>query len=253
MVKRACPAGQTWSTLLDYCSVRIPEDQQPQPGPPRPPAAKPTAVKPTAAEPTYVTSGVVTAPWTKGSGMWTGPAAGPYLWGAVAVVATGSILALVLWFLIYRQHRNRSNWAPPPALQDTDKTDPLPLAPGSYPAEPLRKDPEPSGPHCNGVYMNDITPCMAGQNDITSCMAGQNDVTSCMAGQNDVTSCMAGQNDITSCMAGQNDLSWGSPRVTWVGETGATGRKHRVPLPATELGDTTLVTAKTGRDQYSPV
>ena len=113
--------------------------------------------------------------------------------------------------------------APPPALQDTDKTDPLPLAPGSYPAEPLRKDPEPSGPHCNGVYMNDITPCMAGQNDITSCMAGQNNHT------------------------------WGSPRVTWVGETGATGRKHRVPLPATELGDTTLVTAKTGRDQYSPV
>ena len=111
---------------------------------------------------------------------------------------------------------------PPSALQHTDQTDPLPgahqpLVPGSYPAEPLQKDLEPSGPHFDGMYRNDITSCLAGLNDITSCVVGL------------------------------------SPRVTWVGETGAMGRKHRVPLPATELGDTTLVTAKTGRDQYSPV
>lgn len=47
-------------------------------------------------------------------------------------------------------------------------------------------------------------------------------------------------NAITSCGRG--------PGLTWVGESGPTGRKPCIPLPATDLGDTTLVTTKTCRD-----
>ncbi|CAL8270961.1 unnamed protein product [Lota lota] len=215
MSRKDCPAGKKWDKFLVTCVWPRTQRDHRRITPPPPPPPPPTAAKPT-----YVTSREGTGPWpTHVPGMWTDPPSGPYLWAAVAVVAAGSILALVLWFLIYRGHRNRRNWIPPPVLQHTDKLEPLagvhtPLGLGFYPAESVQKDPETSCPHFDGG---------TGSTDFRH------------------------GNDITSCVGGQN------PWVTWVGDTGATGRKHRIPLPATELGDTTLVTAKTGRDQYRPV
>ncbi|CAL8302353.1 unnamed protein product [Merluccius merluccius] len=208
MYRKECPAGRKWDERRVTC---VPSGRQTE----RRPLGRPPRTTPPPAP--IVMSHAVAGPWrTPVLGPWTEPTASPFLWAAVAVVATGSILALVLWTLIYRRHRNHSNGLPPPTLEPMDKTDPLAGVHKSpalvvHPAESIQRDQEPPCPHLDGGthstdsrHVTDSHPC---------------------------------------CVGGLK------PGVTWVGEAGATGRKHRIPLPATELGDTTLVTAKTCRDQ----
>uniref|UniRef100_A0A672GWM8 Uncharacterized protein n=1 Tax=Salarias fasciatus TaxID=181472 RepID=A0A672GWM8_SALFA len=125
---------------------------------------------------------------------------GPALWSCVVVVTLGSILALAVWFFIYRQQR-RPTW--------------LYLI---HTAEPRRQAPAKQPP----TERNRHTELFLGAPDAPSPCHHLHPEA-------------------------QRGLKWGDGFTACGGPTVHSGgpSEHRIPLPATELGGTVLVTTKT--------
>ncbi|XP_048037534.1 tumor necrosis factor receptor superfamily member 13C-like [Megalobrama amblycephala] len=163
MEKRSCPSGYRWDSLLRNC---ISLETQ---------GLTPSADPPPMLKPALSTSGPgPDEPWS---------AISPSLWICVALVASGSVLVLLLWFIIYKRHGRTS--------QNTGEKDSTPHTLATIEQEEKALSP--------WLHVN-----------------GQTQEVSI---------------SVASC-----------------GRSLCNGRaEHGLPLPATELGDSALVTAKTGQ------
>ncbi|KAJ8251611.1 hypothetical protein GJAV_G00223200 [Gymnothorax javanicus] len=125
----------------------------------------------------------------------------PFVWVSVVVMVSGSILALFLWFIVYRRLNQHSRAADvqaeaSPGLETAGGTDSMKFE---------GEGPPTSCPHLNGRPHGLLNQDVPTWGDVSECDAG-------------------GRGGMHVC----------------------NGRKdHGIPLPATELGDTALVTAKT--------
>lgn len=201
MDKKSCPEGKKFDNLVHTC-VPSKSLMRSNPDPPKEPPltvvnqlkAINTTVKPT--------SMVVLS---------------PTLWISVVVVVVGSILALTLWFIIYKRQTRRSSTsedgmprqellqkAQPPA-----KLHPLPSERNGQ-AEIFQRAAEAPSP-CSHVHSGSQTGS-EWENGFTACR------------------------DLM--MRGGAEVGGDSPACSTMAE-------HRIPLPATELGGTALVTTKT--------
>ncbi|KAL3054204.1 hypothetical protein OYC64_006515 [Pagothenia borchgrevinki] len=189
MVKKDCPAGEKWDRLVDLC-VSDKTETRPEPGPTTEPAlavvVQLRATAPAARAPPLVLLG-------------------PALWIVVVLATLGSILAVTLWFIIYRRQTRHSGTSEEAAPQQPlQKTEPLaeihPPPPEMFQRAAWTPSP------CPHQHPGARTGCRSEQEGFTFC-------------------------------SGPSEHAWPEgPNML---------REHRVPLPATELGGTALVTTKT--------
>uniref|UniRef100_A0A3B4HCU1 Uncharacterized LOC102200102 n=1 Tax=Pundamilia nyererei TaxID=303518 RepID=A0A3B4HCU1_9CICH len=182
MDKKSCPEGKKFDNLVHTCV-------------PKPPLtvvnqlkAINTTVKPT--------SMVVLS---------------PTLWISVVVVVVGSILALTLWFIIYKRQTRRSS---------TSGKDNKLLMP------PAKLHPLPSERN--------------GQAEIFQRAAEA--PSPCSHGHSGSQTGSEWENGFTAC---RDLMMRGGAEVGGDSSACSTMAEHRIPLPATELGGTALVTTKT--------
>uniref|UniRef100_A0A8C2ERB7 Tumor necrosis factor receptor superfamily member 13C-like n=1 Tax=Cyprinus carpio TaxID=7962 RepID=A0A8C2ERB7_CYPCA len=157
MERRVCPPGSQWDSLLKHC---IPH--------------KSLGVTPSAVPPPVLSTRGPDESWSTIS---------PSVWICVGLVVSGSVLVLLLWFIIYRRHSGTS--------QLTGQKDSTPHTPTSIEQEEEALSP---WPQVNGQAQE--VPINEGPCGRSLCNG-------------------------------------------WA--------EHGLPLPATELGDSALVTAKTGQ------
>ncbi|KAM4634927.1 uncharacterized protein ACJ7VT_004645 [Polymixia lowei] len=195
-----CPPDSSWDKLVKTCIFFKPRTK---------PATEPA--------PAVAVRSTTTTPSAQVYPVALLSPALPALWVSVVVVAMGLILALVLWFIIYRQQTGHSNTAVDSelGLGPLAKTEPLvkiqpPSFEGNGQAEMLQTVMEapPSCPHLNGGAQTGL----GREADFIVCEGPP------------VPGGTEGGEGLSVCS------EW---------------RKHRIPLPATELGDTALVTTKT--------
>lgn len=161
MERRACGPGSQWDSLLKLCISH------------KSLGLTPSAVPPPVLKPVLSTRGLDES-WSTIS---------PSVWICVGLVASGSVLVLLLWFIIYRRHSRTS--------QSTGEKESMPHTPTTIEQEEEALSP---WPHVNG-------------------------------------------------QAQEMPINEGP-----CGRSLCNGRaEHGLPLPATELGDSALVTAKTGQ------
>ncbi|KAF4116458.1 tumor necrosis factor receptor superfamily member 13C-like isoform X2 [Onychostoma macrolepis] len=160
MERKACAPGSQWDSLLKHCISHKSLGLTP-------------SVPPPVLKPVLSTRGLDDS-WSSIS---------PVVWICVGLVASGSVLVLLLWFIIYRRHSRTS--------QSTGEKDSTPHTPTTIEQEEEALSP---WPHVNGQTQ-------------------------------------------------EMPISEGP-----CGRSLCNGRaEHGLPLPATELGDSALVTAKTGQ------
>lgn len=199
MDKKSCPEGEKFDNLVNSC-VASKSLMRSNPDPPKEPPltvvnqlkAINTTVKPT--------SMVVLS---------------PTLW--ISVVLVGSILALTVWFIIYKRQTRRGRTSEDgmprqellQKVQPAAKLHPLPSERNGQ-AEIFQRAAEAPSP-CFHVHSGSQTGS-EWENGFTACR------------------------DLM--MRGGTEVGGGSPACSTMAE-------HRIPLPATELGGTALVTTKT--------
>ncbi|XP_039972865.1 uncharacterized protein LOC120783744 [Xiphias gladius] len=201
MAKKDCSAGQKWDNLVNTC-VSSETKTGPQPEPPtEPPLAVVDQVRDrapsTQADPVMVLSQA--------------------LWILVVLATVGSILALALWFIIYRrQSRLRST------SEDTE--------PGQKPLQktepPATIHPLPSERNCQAEMFQRaaeaLSPCPHLHLGAQTGSKWEEGFITCRGPAKHAGT--EGGGGLLAC---------------------STMREHRIPLPATELGGTALVTTKT--------
>ncbi|XP_068574870.1 tumor necrosis factor receptor superfamily member 13C-like isoform X2 [Cebidichthys violaceus] len=198
MAKKDCPAGRKWDSLVSIC---FPESEtRPEPGP--------STERPLAT----VVQLRSTAP-TAHSVMLLSPA----LWIFVVLATLGSILALALWFIIYKRQTRHSSTSEEAGLQQEplQKTEP-----------PAKSQPPPSERNGQAEMLQraawTVSPCSHLHLGAQTGKKWEEGFTACSD---------------PAKHAGTEGFR-GLP-------TCSTTREHRIPLPATELGGTVLVTTKT--------
>ncbi|XP_034395073.1 uncharacterized protein LOC117734868 isoform X2 [Cyclopterus lumpus] len=198
MVREDCPAGTKWDSLVVACVV---SESETRPGPEAatemPPVGRVRSTDP---------------PAQAHSVMLLSPA----LWIFVMLATLGSILALALWFIIYKRQTRHSTTSEDAGLQQESlqKTEPAsksqqPLSERNGPAERSQRATW-APPPCPHLHLQ-----------------AQTGTT--------------WEEGFTAC----SDLAKhaGTEGVRGLPTFGT--REHRIPLPATELGGTVLVTTKT--------
>uniref|UniRef100_A0A8C3AW45 Uncharacterized protein n=1 Tax=Cyclopterus lumpus TaxID=8103 RepID=A0A8C3AW45_CYCLU len=183
MVREDCPAGTKWDSLVVACVV---SESETRPGPEMPPVGRVRSTDP---------------PAQAHSVMLLSPA----LWIFVMLATLGSILALALWFIIYKRQTRHNQCCQP----DYDHHLNPEAAPLNGPAERSQRATW-APPPCPHLHLQ-----------------AQTGTT--------------WEEGFTAC----SDLAKhaGTEGVRGLPTFGT--REHRIPLPATELGGTVLVTTKT--------
>lgn len=202
MAKKVCPTGQMWDELINSCFPRKTEIRA-EPDRPIEPPLQP-----------HVNQVRVMAPVPQANPMMV---LSPALWIFVVLATVGSILALTLWFIIYRRETRHSNTSEEaePGLEPLQKTEPLEVI------NPLPS--ERNGPA--QVFQREAEASL-------SCLHLH--------------------------LGTQTDSKWADGFIACrdiarhAGKEGGEApsaysmmREHKIPLPATELGGTALVTTKT--------
>uniref|UniRef100_A0A672ZIX6 Uncharacterized protein n=1 Tax=Sphaeramia orbicularis TaxID=375764 RepID=A0A672ZIX6_9TELE len=182
MAKKNCPDGSRWDILIKYCLPINNIEPKPTTEQPLPAAAERTNTNP--------------------------PPQSPALWIYVSMVTLGSMLALAVWFIIYRRH-TRPRRASGPAQQPLQKTE---------------KE------HALPVESNGQAEGAAGASSL--CRHLHLGVQTGFRSEEGFTAC---RDPIKHVGRGGSE---GLPTCSAV-------REHTIPLPATELGGTALVTTKT--------
>ncbi|XP_061557318.1 uncharacterized protein LOC133415350 [Phycodurus eques] len=209
MTKKNCPPGSKWDNLVNTCIPNVLETRP----------ESPTGLTP------------VFHQRTTSPDAWADPASAlsPVLWIVVVLTTLGSIVALALWFIIYRQQSrlSRTSEEMEPGPEPPQKIEPpieghfsATRRGRSIPDEMLRRASS-APPACAHLYHQ-------------------------------------GPHNISKWEEGLGDCRgpWKCQKATGRGETDCAEdlgglpvchamRAHRLPLPATELGGTTLVTTKT--------
>ncbi|KAM7386450.1 hypothetical protein PAMA_009189 [Pampus argenteus] len=205
MARKDCPAGSEWDNLIKRCYQ---VETKPKPKPPTEPALA-VVVLPRATTPAAQADPVMSAHEHV-------PMLSLALWISVGLATMGSILALALWFVIYRQQTRLSSTSDAePGQEPLQKTEPptkiyqLPSERNSQ-AETLQRAEANSSP-CPHLHLEDQT-CSKWEEGFTACRG-------------------------PAKHAGAEE-GGGLPTCSNL-------REHRIPLPATELGGTALVTTKT--------
>ncbi|XP_029912999.1 uncharacterized protein LOC115363066 [Myripristis murdjan] len=202
--KGNCPPGTKWDSLISDCVGNpLAAAQQPKPAT-EPPRVVPVHLRSTV--PTAPAKSVVVQPLSFENGLWV----------FVGLLTLGSILAVVIWTIIYRQQTRRRSSAedPEPAVQPLAKTDtsvkihPAPAERNGQAEMQQRAREAPSCPHLDAGALTGFK-C---EESFTHRRYPTNH----------------------GGMEGSGGLL-----------TYSTMRQHTVPLPATELGGTALVTTKT--------
>lgn len=168
MERRACADGHRWDSLIKRCILHESLRQTPS-----------------AASPSVLSTRGLDESWS----------ISPSVWICVGLVVGGSVLVLLLWFIIYRRHSRTS--------QSTGEKDSTPHTPSTIEQEEEALSPL---PHVNGLTQE--TPINEGPCGRSLC-------------------------------EGRSLCNGRSQCNGWA--------EHGLPLPATELGDSALVTAKTGQ------
>ncbi|XP_057717081.1 tumor necrosis factor receptor superfamily member 13C-like isoform X2 [Corythoichthys intestinalis] len=180
MTKRNCPPGSKWDNVVTTC-IQNQDLKETRPEP--------------ETEPTPVFHQRTTSPTA-----WSDPISlSPVLWIAVVLTTLGSIVALALWFILYRRQRR---------LNTTSEMEPGP--------EPPQKIEPPNKSHLSDPQRaSSASFYQQGPHDISKSQKATG------RGETDSTEEL-GELPVCNAM-----------------------REHRLPLPATELGGTALVTTKT--------
>uniref|UniRef100_A0AAY5JVM9 Uncharacterized protein n=1 Tax=Esox lucius TaxID=8010 RepID=A0AAY5JVM9_ESOLU len=186
MAKKTCRLGTKWDRLLMDC-VRSPL------GVPSPPPDLVTELSP--------------VKWSTDGSPQYNPAVNPAVWISVVVVLNGSILALFLWFIIYRkQRRHRRTTVDPEAPETRSKAKPAVETDCKAAAVQSEKEAPPSCCHLNGGPQTYFGQEASTYNRAPGCGP------------------LGEVGSVFMC---------------------SSQREHGIPLPATELGDAALVTTKT--------
>ncbi|KAM9473732.1 uncharacterized protein ACWYII_008369 [Salvelinus alpinus] len=183
MAKKTCNPGTTWDKLLITC---IPLTR-PQPKP----ATESPPVK-----------------WSSDVPPQYNPAVSPAVWISVVVVVNGSILAMFLWFIIYKMQARRNHTAGEPEAGLNPPAKALPPVEGDCTVAVVQREEE-APPSCAQLNGGPQT-CFRQEVSTYSGASG------------------CGSLGEVGGMFMCNGL-----------------REHWIPLPATELGDAALVTTKT--------
>ncbi|XP_031726839.1 uncharacterized protein LOC116396390 isoform X2 [Anarrhichthys ocellatus] len=198
MAKKDCPAGKRWDSLVSTCIQE--SETRPEPGP--------------SAERSLATVVQLrsTAP-TAHSVMLLSPA----LWIFVVLATLGSILALSLWFIIYKQQTRHISTSEEAGLQQEplQKTEP-----------PAKSQPPPSERN--------------GQAEMLQIAAWTPSPCSHLH-----LGAQTGNKWEEGFTASSDPAKHAGTEGFRGLPTSSTTRGHRIPLPATELGGTVLVTTKT--------
>nr|XP_061805017.1 uncharacterized protein LOC133596262 [Nerophis lumbriciformis] len=201
MTKRNCPPGSKWDNVVTTC-IQNQDLKETRPEP--------------ETEPTPVFHQRTTSPTA-----WSDPISlSPVLWIAVVLTTLGSIVALALWFILYRRQRRLNTTS---GYKSISKDLNVPVSTVPSVIEEMEPGPEPPQKiePPNKSHLSD--PQRA--------------------------------SSASFYQQGPHDISK-SQKATGRGETDSTEelgelpvcnamREHRLPLPATELGGTALVTTKT--------
>ncbi|XP_071377980.1 tumor necrosis factor receptor superfamily member 13C-like [Centroberyx affinis] len=203
MARKICPPGTTWDKLLLTCM------------PPMPPKVTRPQPKPTAAPPPAVVVQLrATAPAAQVDPLLV---LSPALWVLSALLAVGSILALVLWSIIYRRQTRHSRAAGDldPGVEPLAKPEP----PVTIPSAPLERNVQ-----AEMLQRAAQAPFACSHLDVGAQTSPR------------------WEEGFTACRgpAKHSGMEGGGGLVAY-----STAREHRIPLPATELGGTALVTTKT--------
>ncbi|XP_044037740.1 uncharacterized protein LOC122869137 [Siniperca chuatsi] len=202
MAKKDCPAGSYWDSLVNTCIGSSETETRPEPEPPTEP---PVAV---------VVQLRATAPAAQADLVMV---LSPALWIFVVLATLGSVLALALWFIIYRRQTSHSSTSedPKPQQEPLQKTEP-----------PSKIYPPPSERNGHAEMVQRATgapsPCPHLHLGAQTGFKWEEGFTACRDHAKHAGT--EGGGGLSAC---------------------STMREHRVPLPATELGGTALVTTKT--------
>ncbi|KAG7218363.1 hypothetical protein INR49_020437 [Caranx melampygus] len=111
MAKKTCPPGQVWDKLINSCFPKMEIRAEPD-RPPEPPLQP------------HVNQVRVMTPVPQADPMMV---LSPALWIFVVLATVGSIVALTLWFIIYRRETRHSSTSEEaePGLEPLQKTEPL--------------------------------------------------------------------------------------------------------------------------------
>ncbi|XP_062335997.1 uncharacterized protein LOC134035148 [Osmerus eperlanus] len=208
MSREACPRGKKWDRLLVTCvpSPTPQDDLWMTTGRPLP-------------RPQPATGSPVVRWATDASATMGDPAFSLAVWVSVGVVVNCSVLALCLWFIIYRLRATHTNSADDPeaGLEVPDKTHPSmdrPRYHGSVVVLQRERGSPQSWPQMNGG--GDHT-AFSQEEGLPCCR------------------------DSPGCGGGQGEWGQGEGGLVMCRSV----REHVIPLPAIELGDAALVTTKT--------
>ncbi|XP_022073645.1 uncharacterized protein LOC110968127 isoform X2 [Acanthochromis polyacanthus] len=205
MGKKDCPEGQRWDRLLMACVTDSKETrlrtEQPRVNltfPSEPPMTAVGQLR--ATEATTPTESMM--------------ALNPFLWIFVVLATLGSILALALWFIIYRRQTRRSSTPEEalPALELLHNTDP----PAEFHSE------------------------RNGQGEMFQRAAETSSL--CHHQHLGAQTGTKWEDNFNAC---RGPAGHAGPEGGGVLSACSTMVEHRIPLPATELGGTALVTTKT--------
>ncbi|XP_051905970.1 tumor necrosis factor receptor superfamily member 13C-like [Hippocampus zosterae] len=190
--KKNCPPGTTWDNLVNTC-IQGWAETRPEPPTELTPVFQQRSTSPAArADPDI--------------------ALNPVLWIVVVLTTLGSIMALALWFIIYKRQSRLGRTS----------AEEMESAP-----EPLRKIQPPLESHLSTSAT--LTPL------------------ACAHSYNPGSGSTSKREEAFANCRGPPKCQKTTDRAEEVGvlPVFSAKREHRVPLPATELGDTALVTTKT--------
>ncbi|XP_059203604.1 uncharacterized protein LOC131983053 [Centropristis striata] len=220
LCKPICPADSKWDSLLKVCLFSKTETR-PEPEPPttQPPTVHPLthvvqlrAMDPT--EPSLPRGVQLRTPTAQvNSVMLLSPA----LWTFVVLAILGSILTLALWFIIYRRQTRHSSTSEDaePQREPLQKTEPSAQI---HPTSPERN----SQAQMLQQAASAPSPCPHRHLGAQTGSLWEQGFTACRDPAKHAGT--EGGRGLATC---------------------STMREHRIPLPATELGGTALVTTKT--------
>ncbi|XP_077361247.1 uncharacterized protein LOC144006307 [Festucalex cinctus] len=195
MSKKNCPPGRNWDNLVNAC---VPSVAETRPGPL-------TELTPVFHQRTTPASRV--DPAVAGS---------PVLWTVVVLTTLGSLVALALWFVIYRRQSRLS--------RTSEEIESGP--------EPLQKIDPPTDGHLSTCTSSAPSAC------VHLYHTGPHNTSKWEEG---LANCRAPPKCQKTTGRGETDRA----EVVGVLPVCNAMREHRLPLPATELGGTALVTTKT--------
>uniref|UniRef100_UPI0037E906D9 uncharacterized protein n=1 Tax=Semicossyphus pulcher TaxID=241346 RepID=UPI0037E906D9 len=210
--ERCLAAGKWWDPLLRRCRTKI--SARPKPTVPAPELNRSHV---TQARTKYLSPVVQLRATSQATKFHPEMVLGPALWIFVILAMLGSILALALWFIIYRQQTRPSSTPGDPEPQQ----------------EPLQK-PEPP------VIIHSLPTEISNHAEMMQRAAGAH--SPCVHMYPGAQMATRWEEGFTAC---RDPTRHAGTEVGGGLLTCCTAREHRVPLPATELGGTVLVTTKT--------